>query len=60
MATVSPCSKVCRIDARGLCEGCHRTRREIAVWGLLPDDEARAIMDTLPGRRAADPSAGAG
>lgn len=51
MATVSPCTKVCVIAYDGLCDGCLRTPREIAVWGLIPDEVARAVMADLPGRR---------
>lgn len=51
MATVSPCTKVCVIADDGLCDGCLRTPREIAVWGLIPDEVARAVMADLPGRR---------
>jgi predicted Fe-S protein YdhL (DUF1289 family) len=53
----SPCNKVCVLDAvTGLCEGCGRTRDEIALWGSLPESQRQAIMATLPARlRAAYP-----
>lgn len=51
MATVSPCTKVCVIGADGLCDGCLRTPREIAVWGLIPDEVARRVMADLSRRR---------
>ena len=51
MATVSPCTKVCVIADDGLCNGCLRTPREIAVWGLIPDEVALAVMSELPARR---------
>jgi hypothetical protein len=51
----SPCISVCRIDPRsGWCEGCRRTIDEIAHWGLLDDDEKRAIWAEL-GHRGARP-----
>ena len=59
MASISPCTKVCRIGTDGLCDGCHRTRDEIAIWGLIDDDRARALMAGLGARRRPDP-AGAG
>jgi predicted Fe-S protein YdhL (DUF1289 family) len=37
----------------GLCDGCFRTIDEIAHWGLYDDDEKRAVIAALPGRRAA-------
>lgn len=47
----SPCTKLCILDERlGLCEGCGRTRDEIALWGSMPDARRRAIMATLPER----------
>lgn len=49
----SPCIKVCVIDeASGLCEGCGRTRGEIATWISLEPEERRRIMRELDGRRA--------
>ena len=51
MATVSPCTKVCVIADDGLCDGCFRTPREIAVWGLIPDEVAHSVMADLPTRR---------
>ena len=51
MATVSPCTKVCVIADDGLCDGCLRTPREIAVWGLIPDEVALAVMSELLARR---------
>lgn len=52
MTTIStPCIKVCLLDAEtGLCEGCGRTREEIATWGRIPEEERRAIMDGLEAR----------
>jgi uncharacterized protein len=51
-AVASPCVSVCRMDeANGLCEGCHRTIDEIAVWSLLDDAEKRAVIAQLPRRR---------
>ena len=51
MARVSPCVKVCRIANDKLCVGCARTAAEIGIWSRIDDDEAIAIMDTLPSRR---------
>lgn len=47
----SPCVKLCVLDARtGLCEGCGRTRDEIACWGSLSEAQRRAIMAGLEAR----------
>lgn len=49
----SPCTKVCRIDARtGWCEGCHRTLDEITAWSTMSDEAKSAVWALLPLRRA--------
>lgn len=52
-AILSPCIGICRLDAEGLCEGCHRTGGEIAAWRQLSDEERLHFMDVvLPEREA--------
>jgi predicted Fe-S protein YdhL (DUF1289 family) len=53
----SPCINVCVIDpVDGLCQGCRRSRHEIARWTSYSDAERREIMRALPDRgRAANP-----
>ncbi|GLS44637.1 DUF1289 domain-containing protein [Methylobacterium brachythecii] len=47
----SPCTKVCVLDAvTGLCEGCGRSRNEIALWGSMTEPQRLAVMATLPER----------
>ncbi|KQP30533.1 Fe-S oxidoreductase [Methylobacterium sp. Leaf104] len=61
----SPCTKLCILDgSTGLCEGCGRTRDEIALWGSMSEPQRRAVMATLETRlrrafpaRAASPAA---
>lgn len=49
----SPCIKVCVINAKdGLCDGCLRSRHEIARWSSYSDAERRTIMQELKRRRA--------
>ena len=51
----SPCISVCRMDAfTGLCEGCFRTLDEVAAWGMMADDDKRAVWRELV-RRAQQP-----
>ena len=51
---VSPCISVCRMSAAtGLCEGCFRTRDEIASWGNAGDEGKRAIWIDIEKRIAA-------
>jgi predicted Fe-S protein YdhL (DUF1289 family) len=50
-APLTPCIGVCRLDARGYCEGCLRTGAEIAHWRHLSDDERLHYMrQILPAR----------
>jgi predicted Fe-S protein YdhL (DUF1289 family) len=50
---ITPCIKVCMVDGQsGLCLGCFRTLPEIARWERLTDDERKALMAALPGRRS--------
>jgi uncharacterized protein len=49
----SPCIAVCIISpADSLCEGCRRSRQEIARWSSYTDSERRAIMQDLKFRGA--------
>jgi 8-oxo-dGTP pyrophosphatase MutT (NUDIX family)/predicted Fe-S protein YdhL (DUF1289 family) len=53
-AVLSPCIGVCRLDASGYCEGCHRTGSEIASWMALDDAARLRYMDEiLPARAVA-------
>ena len=48
----SPCINICVIDPEnGLCEGCRRSRHEIACWSSYSDAERREIMQDLERRR---------
>ena len=50
---LTPCTGVCRLDARGLCEGCLRTGDEIARWSGMDDAQKLWLMDeVLPHRTA--------
>ena len=56
----SPCISVCRMDAAtDACEGCFRTRQEIAGWSQASDAGKRVIWDRVEQRMAAlEPSVG--
>jgi predicted Fe-S protein YdhL (DUF1289 family) len=50
----SPCISVCRMnDMSGLCEGCFRTRDEIAAWSCADDESKRGIWRAIAQRMAA-------
>jgi uncharacterized protein len=54
MTISSPCIRVCILDPEtGLCEGCGRTREEIARWYELSEEERLAIMGGLEERMRA-------
>jgi hypothetical protein len=45
---VSPCVSVCELNEdTGFCLGCWRTRKEIAGWKHMQDNEKLALLDTL-------------
>lgn len=55
----TPCIGVCHIDlVSGLCDGCRRSRHEIAMWARITPAERRKLMDELktrePGAARAD------
>jgi hypothetical protein len=53
MTISTPCIRVCILDPdTGLCEGCGRTRDEIAAWYGLSEEERLRIMAGLQERMA--------
>jgi len=55
-AVLTPCTGVCCLDERGLCEGCYRTGNEIARWSQMDDRERLHLMEeVLPAREASSP-----
>jgi len=49
----SPCVSICVMDpVAGICVGCMRTLDEIAGWIDMSDDARRALIASLPQRRA--------
>lgn len=50
----SPCISICQMDAAsGVCLGCYRTRKEIALWRDMSQDDQRNLLEELNDRRAA-------
>jgi len=48
----SPCRNVCRLSPQtGLCEGCLRSREEIAGWKRFSPPEKWSIVDRIAGRQ---------
>ena len=48
---VTPCVRLCRLDADGVCEGCLRSGAEIAQWSRLDDPARRRLMETVVATR---------
>lgn len=48
----SPCLGICQLDSRDLCIACFRSGMEIAEWGVLSDDEKRAVWARIREREA--------
>lgn len=40
----SPCIGVCKLDRKGVCEGCKRTAQEIKHWWDLSNDEKLRVI----------------
>lgn len=51
-APQSPCNRVCRLDARDVCEGCGRTLGEIGEWSLAGEQRQREIVAAARARLA--------
>ena len=50
---LSPCISICRLnDASGVCDGCFRTRDEIAAWGNADMARKRGIWKLIEQRMA--------
>jgi len=48
----SPCIRVCRLDARNICEGCGRSLDEIENWSLASEQRQREIVAAARARLA--------
>jgi uncharacterized protein len=48
---LSPCIRVCSLNAHSICVGCGRTLDEIARWARLGVDEQRTICAIAAQRR---------
>jgi len=47
----SPCTKICTLDAAGVCLGCLRTVAEIASWTSMTSAEQWQLLAVLEERR---------
>ncbi len=53
-AIASPCINICKMDiVSALCQGCFRTRGEIAAWRQASNDERLQILAAVEKRRSA-------
>lgn len=52
-AVLSPCIGLCRLQADGLCAGCHRSGEEIAAWAGMGEAQRLHLMDVVLPARAA-------
>ncbi|TCT24928.1 hypothetical protein EDC34_103273 [Thermomonas haemolytica] len=52
-AVLSPCIGICRLEADGLCAGCHRSGEEIAAWAGMGEAQRLHLMDVVLPARAA-------
>lgn len=48
----TPCTKICEMDKeKNLCKGCFRTISEIAVWGMLNEQQKDLIYNEIEKRK---------
>ena len=48
----SPCVSICKLNkSTGLCEGCFRTKNEIALWASMNNDERLSLLPILRERQ---------
>lgn len=50
-AVPSPCTGICRLDEKDVCEGCGRTIDEIAAWSSVGNDRRAQILHLAEQRR---------
>ena len=53
----SPCIGVCALDEKDLCIACRRSGMEIAEWGVLSDEEKKAVWALIKQREVDDRNA---
>lgn len=51
-APASPCIDVCRLNERGLCEGCLRSIDEITGWSGMTAEEQWRVLERIELRRS--------
>lgn len=47
----SPCVKICKLDEKGFCLGCKRSKEEIKNWIFYTDEERNKIIISLKERK---------
>lgn len=58
-SVASPCISVCRIsDPTGLCVGCFRTLKEIALWSQYTHEEKAEVLRRVNQRQHPDQNPG--
>ena len=50
-AIPSPCIGVCKVNSKGYCHGCLRSREERLYWLQMNDDQKHQVMRLIAMRR---------
>lgn len=50
---ISPCVGICSLDENDICIGCYRTGREISDWGVMDNNQRRAVLSSVAEREQA-------
>lgn len=47
---LSPCIKVCQLDAANMCIGCGRLLSEVAAWSRMSPEQQQAVCEAAAQR----------
>jgi uncharacterized protein len=50
---ISPCVGICSLDENDICIGCYRSGREISDWGVMDNNQRRAVLSSVAEREQA-------
>jgi predicted Fe-S protein YdhL (DUF1289 family) len=51
----SPCVNICELGPGDICIACHRSGREISLWGRMSSEEKRAVWALIRRREQGEP-----
>lgn len=43
----NPCKSICKLNSNDVCIGCHRTKKEVAEWPKLSNEQRYDIITRI-------------